>query len=152
MADGKFGSVEGTDDLYVSLTRPIGSPCGPVKLSRLSENSMTFDAEDYALVISQGLESPFDWITGGADKNATVCVIHRASTHPRRVIITKIVPSSLYRHTITCINDYHGVDDHIGDKAEPWQYRTMSSTTLELEFLNLFVERSVRRCLHSSCS
>lgn len=132
MADGKFGSVEGTDDLYVSLTRPVGSPWGPVKLSRLSENSMTFDAEDYALVISQGIESPFDWITGGGDKNATVCVIHRARTHPRRVIITKIVPSSLYRHTITCINDYPGVDDHIGDNAEPWQYRTMSSTTLEL--------------------
>ena len=121
-----------TTDLYLSLSRPNGKPWGPVKLRGVSKNAFTLDAEDFALLITQGFESPFDWLTGGSDRLATVWTLQTSREYKRRVIITSAIPTSLYRYKITVINDDPRVDDHIAELAPAWQFRTGTGTITAL--------------------
>lgn len=120
------GKITGqyTGDLYVSLTRRDGSPWGPVKIASYTEGSITFDAADYTLLLTQGMGSPFVWLTGGEDRQATVWTLQTTREYKRRVIITNISSSGLYRYKITCINDYDGVDDFYNIPTPAWELRT----------------------------
>lgn len=119
-------------DLYLSLTKPDGSPWGPVKLIGWSDHSFTLDGEDFALLITQGLGSPFDWITAGESSQATVWTLQTSRQYKRRVIITSVTPTSLYGCRIVCINDADNVDEHIMEAAPPWEYRSSAGVITEL--------------------
>lgn len=120
------GKIKGqyTGDLYVSLTRRDGSPWGPVKVASYTEGSITFEAADYTLLLTQGMGSPFVWLTGGEDRQATAWTLQTSREYKRRVIITNISQTGLYRYKITCINDHEGVDDFFNLPTPPWEQRT----------------------------
>lgn len=120
------GKIRGqhAGDLYVSLTRRDGSPWGPVKVASYTDGSITFDAADYTLLLTQGLGSPFTWLTGGEDRQATVWTLQTAREYKRRAIITNISPTGLYRYKITCINDHEAVDDWLDSPTPIWEQRT----------------------------
>lgn len=120
------GKIKGqhTGDLYVSLTRPDGSPWGPVKIASYTTGSITFDAADYTLLLTQGMGSPFAWLTGGEDRQATVWTLQTSREYKRRVIITNISQTGPYRYKITCINDHEGVDDQLNSPTPAWEQRT----------------------------
>ncbi|MFT4301690.1 MAG: phage tail protein [Desulfovibrio sp.] len=132
LTTGKIRTENAEGNLYVSLTRRDGAPWGPVKLSNWSTSSMTFDPEDYALLITQGQGSPFDWLTGGEDRQATVWTLHAAREYSRRAIIKNVVPVSLYRHKIVCMNDHPGIDDFMSIATPPWEHRSALPETQEL--------------------
>ena len=120
------GKIKGqhTGDLFVSLTRRDGSPWGPVKVASYTDGSITFDAADYTLLLTQGHGSPFVWLTGGEDRQATVWTLQTSREYKRRVIITNISQSGLYRYKITCINDHDAVDDLLNSPTPAWEQRT----------------------------
>lgn len=108
---------------YLSLCRPDGSPWGPVRLLWVEEGMARFDPADYAALIMQGHGSPFEWLTTGADRVPTVWTLLDGRDFTRRYIIAGIVPQSLYRYKISCINDDPRVDSYDDMKTPPWQYR-----------------------------
>lgn len=124
LTTGALKVQDATLDLYVTLTMRDGRPWGPCRLAGWTDGSLTLDAEDYALLITQGQGSPFDWLTGGSDRQATVWTVQTAREHKRRVIITGVIPSSLCRYKITCINDDSRVDDWLDAPTPPWEFRT----------------------------
>ena len=67
MARGLPEWREDAPELYLSLTRPDGTAWGPVLLKGLAEKGdryvATLDLADYIHVLSQGMESPFPWLT-----------------------------------------------------------------------------------------
>ena len=108
---------------YLSLCRPDGSPWGPVKLLWVEEGMARFDPADYAALVMQGHGSPFEWLTTGADRVPTVWTLLDGRDFTRRYIIAGIVPQSLYRYKISCINDDPRVDSYDDMETPPWEYR-----------------------------
>lgn len=108
---------------YLSLCRPDGSPWGPVRLLWVEEGMARFDPADYAALIMQGHGSPFQWLTTGADRVPTVWTLLDGRDFTRRYIIAGIVPQSLYRYKISCINDDSRVDSNDDMETPPWEYR-----------------------------
>lgn len=105
---------------YISFNRPNGSVWGPCKVKSVSGELVTLDSADYALLKAQGFESPFSWFKDGADSMPTVFSLLSSRAHSRRYIITGISPSSLYRYTISCINDDDRVDAYWNIPTPPW--------------------------------
>lgn len=87
-----------------------------------------FDPADYAALIMQGHGSPFEWLTTGADRVPTVWTLLDGRDFTRRYIIAGIVPQSLYRYKISCINDDPRVDSYDDMETPPWEYRGQLST------------------------
>ena len=117
---------------YMSLTRPNGTPWGPVKLLWVDDDMVRFDPTDYAALIMQGMESPFAWLTVGNDRIPTVWTLQAGREFTRRYIITGITPQSLYRYKISCINDDERVDSYDDMPTPPWEYRSNLPTFDEL--------------------
>lgn len=110
-------------DLYLSLTRPDGSPWGPVKLLWAQGEALRFDPADYAALLLQGFEPPFAWLTLGDDRMPTVWTLQEGREYSRRFIINGIYPQSVYRYRISCINDSDMVDSY-DIPTPPWEYRS----------------------------
>lgn len=108
---------------YLSLCRPDGSAWGPVRLLWVEEDMARFDPADYAALVMQGHGSPFEWLTTGADRVPTVWTLLDGRDFTRRYIIAGIVPQSLYRYKISCINDDPRVDSYDDIETPPWEYR-----------------------------
>lgn len=108
---------------YLSLCRPDGSPWGPVRLLWIEEGMARFDPTDFAALVMQGHGSPFGWLTTGADRVPTVWTLLDGRDYTRRYIIAGIVPQSLYRYKISCINDDPRVDSYDDMETPPWEYR-----------------------------
>lgn len=117
-------SVDDDAVSYMSLTRPDGTPWGPVKLLWVDGDMARLDPTDYAALIMQGMESPFTWLTVGNDRMPTVWTLQAGREFTRRYIITGITPQSLYRYKISCINDDDRVEDYSDMPTPPWEYRS----------------------------
>ncbi len=116
-------TVDGGIVPYMSLTRPDGTPWGPVKLLWVDGTRVRFDPEDYTALILQGFESPFSWLTAGEDRMPTVWTFQQGREFAERYIITGIIAQTLYRYRITCINDSDMVDSYDGMPTPPRGYR-----------------------------
>lgn len=127
-------SIAGDEDTtpYMSLTRPDGTPWGPVRLLWVDDDMVRFDPRDYAALIMQGAESPFSWLTVGNDRMPTVWTLQAGRDFTRRYVITGITPQSLYRYKISCINDDDRIDSYDDMPTPPWEYRSNLPALMEL--------------------
>lgn len=109
-----------TPEAYLHLTRPNGSPWGPVKIAWAENGLIKLDAEDFAAVLMQGNENPFPWLRNSARGVPTVWTIMEAREFTRRRwIIDTIKPTGPYRYAFTVTNDDPRVyDQHI--PVPPW--------------------------------
>ncbi|MDL2315660.1 phage tail protein [Desulfovibrio sp. OttesenSCG-928-A18] len=114
---------EEAENLYMALNRPDGTPWGPVKLLWVDCDRARFDPEDYAVLMNQGLESPFEWLSVGNDQIPTVWTIQEGEEIPERYIITSLAPVSTYRYRVTCINDSDKINAYDALPTPPWEYR-----------------------------
>jgi hypothetical protein len=105
------------------MTRPDGSPWGPVKLEALDRDAAKMDSADYAALIMQGLEEPFSWLTRGYDRMPTVWSLHAGRDFSRRMLIRKITPVDMYRYTVQLVNDDPRVYSQ-NIAVPPWEYRS----------------------------
>jgi hypothetical protein len=129
-AEGNVDTNPDTDsdaspDLYISFTRPDGTPWGPVKLESISGALARIDAEDYALLQAQGLESPFGWFTRGYDRLPTIWSLHTSRSFERRMIVKKIVPQDMYHHSLTLVSDDPRAYTP-PPATPPWLYRSIA--------------------------
>lgn len=120
---GEVRLKSGATDRYLSLTRPDGSPWGPVRLATIGGNTARMDSVDYGRLLMQGQENPFAWLTSGVSSLPTTWTLQEGREFSRRVIITGIAPQDLYHYKITCINDSPDVDGY-DIPVPPWEYRS----------------------------
>lgn len=120
-------------DIYLSLNRPDGSPWGPVKLAALEGDRARMDPADYALLLTQGHESPFDWLTRGHDRMPSVWTLQEGRDFGGRFLIRKITPVDMYRYALTLMNDAPQVYSDVQPPMPAWEYRgnTQSQTALD---------------------
>jgi hypothetical protein len=121
----KIPETEGAD-LYISFARPDGTPWGPVRIASIGGAFVHLDPGDYAALLTQGLESPFSWLTRGYDRLPTIWSLHTSREFSRRMIIKRIAAMDMYHHTITCVNDDPRVYEQ-NVPVPPWEYRVQSS-------------------------
>ena len=116
-------------DFYLALTRPDGTPWGPCKISAALGREAFLDRDDFELLLSQGLENPFEWVDFGQGRVATVWTIQGGREFSGRVIITTVSPMDPWHYEVTCINDDPTVDDYNDIPTPPWGHRGQTGGT-----------------------
>jgi hypothetical protein len=120
------------DGDYIAFTRPDGSAWGPVKLEAMNSGFAQFNAADYAALLMQGFESPFEWFTRGYDRMPTIWTVQEGREFDRRMIITKITPQDMFKHSFSLVND----DPRVYNQdipVPPWESRPQLPDTSKLE-------------------
>ncbi len=110
--DKEVKSANKDEERYLTLTDPQGRVWGPVKLDTLTNEGepgqtalAKIDAKDYAALIMQGFDSPFEWVSRGYDRQPTVWTLQTGREISGRYLIEKITPVDMYRHTIQVVRD-----------------------------------------------
>ncbi len=136
MARGLPEWREDAPELYLSLTRPDGTAWGPVLLKGLAEKGdryvATLDLADYIHVLSQGMESPFPWLTRGGDSIPTTWALHRTRMFERRMIVLGVTPQDFWHSSVKLCNDAPQVWQY-NLPTPPWQGRGQLPVTESLE-------------------
>ncbi len=116
-------AVEHEGAVYLTLTRPDGSPWGPVLLDHIEGMEAYFDAADYARLLAGGMESPFDWVDFGQGRAPTVWTLNSSAEFGKRMIITGNSPVDSWHFEITCVNDDDTVDEFQNMPTPIWDSR-----------------------------
>lgn len=134
MASGLPSQDDGP--VYLSLTRPDGSPWGPVLVDELAKDYVTLSRADYMQVLAQGMDNPFDWINSGVDRVPTVWALHASRMFDRQMIVMGVVPQDLWHYTVVMCNNAPEVHQYGGLPTPLWHGRVAlpSSETVEAPF------------------
>ena len=114
-------------EVYVSLSRPDGTPWGPCRVREVRGMELSLDAADYNLLLQQGQGNPFEWVDFGQGRLPTIWSLHSARAIERRMIITSVVPLDLWHYEINCMNDDPTVDEYENMPTPVWSYRGQDS-------------------------
>lgn len=116
-------SAPDSQGLYLGFSMPNGSPWGPCKVARIEGASIWLDPADYATVLSQGFDSPFARLrrlrNGGVP---TIWTLYTSRAYTRRMLVQSVKATSLYKFTVTCINDDERVYNY-KIPVPPWDHR-----------------------------
>lgn len=111
------------DTVYIGLTRQDGSVWGPCKLASIKKDIVSLDSADYATLLLQGQENPFEWITPGIDRMPTTWTIYTAKAYQRRMVVESVSSQDALRYTLKLSNDDSRIYQYDSLPVPPWQGR-----------------------------
>lgn len=124
------GDIPARSDLYLALSRPDGTVWGPCKLAgrgvAVSDGlyEVVLDAEDYAaLLLENGADTPWNWLTAGEASLPTLWTIQRSREFARRMLVQSVTPSDLWTYTVSLVNDDERVYGYDELPVPPWEGR-----------------------------
>ncbi len=124
---------ETSDGLYLALTRQDGSVWGPCLLSSLASSTATLDSADYATLLLQGQENPFEWLSLGADRLPTTWTLYTSKTYQRLMIVDSVQTQDALHYTLKLLN-YDARIYQYGELETPaWEGRGQLPTVTELD-------------------
>lgn len=129
MLEGDFAGAD-SSEAYISLTRPNGSVWGPVKVASLSDDTCFLDSSDYSAFLLQDNESPFSWLSDGTSSQPTCYALHASRNFQRRMLVQAVQADSLWRYTVTLVNDAPEVSQYDSLPVPAWNGRAQTNTTL----------------------
>lgn len=116
---------EGADvnSLYLALQKPDGSVWGACKLTSLSNNVAKLDSADYATLLLQGQDNPFEWITAGVDRQPTTWTLYTSNEYQRLMIVKSVSTQDALHFNISLGNYDPRMYQYNELPVPPWQGR-----------------------------
>ena len=139
---GKEIQLPVNESVYLALNGRDGKPWGPCKINRVEGTTVFLDQDDYALLLEQGADSPFEWASNGQEAFATVWTLQSAPEFEGRAIITSVAPVDRFHYEITAMNDAPEAYGYQDLPVPPWGYRQNTPGDVDLTAPTGFVVRA----------